>query len=65
MNKPAFADAKTKTHISCVVTLQPISAFVFATLIVQIMYFLNPKLQASSHLLWLYRPVGVWPGGKP
>ena len=25
----------------------------------------NPKFQASSHLLWLYRPVCVGPGRKP
>ena len=28
-------------------------------------YFLNPKFQAFSHLLWLYRPVCVGPGRKP
>ena len=27
--------------------------------------FLNPKFQASSHLLWLYRAVCVGPGRKP
>ena len=42
-----------------------ISAFVFATRIVQSLYFLNPKFQASSHFLWLYRPVCVGPGRKP
>ena len=36
-----------------------ISAFVFATRIVQSLYFLNPKFQASSRLLWLYSPVCV------
>ena len=30
-----------------------------------ILYFLNPKFQASSHLLWLYSPVCVRPGRKP
>ena len=45
-----FAYAKTKTQISCAVTAQLISAFVFATWIVQHLYFLNPKFQASSHL---------------
>ena len=30
---------------------QLISAFVFATLIVQFLFFLNPKFQSSSHLL--------------
>ena len=33
--------------------------------IVQFLYFLNPKFQASSHLLWLYSPVCVGPGWKP
>ena len=42
-----------------------ISAFVFATKIVQRLYFLNTKFQASSHLLWLYSPVYVGPGRKP
>ena len=33
--------------------------------IVQSLFFLNPKFQASSHLLWLYSPVCVRPGRKP
>ena len=32
-------------------TAQLISLFVFATYIVQSLYFLNPKFQANSHLL--------------
>ena len=36
------------------VTVQLIRAFVFATQIVQFLFFLNPKFQASYHLLWLY-----------
>ena len=51
--------------ISCAVTAQLISAFVFATQIVQSLYFLNPKFQASSHLLWLCSPVCVGPGRNP
>ena len=46
-------------------TAKLISAFVFATRIVQSLYYLNPKFQASSHLLWLYRPDCVRPGRKP
>ena len=38
--------------------------FVFAIRIVQSLYYLHPKLQASSHLLWLYRLVCVGPGRK-
>ena len=45
-----FTYAKTKTQISCAVTVQ-ISAFVFATRIIQSLLFLNPKFQASSHVL--------------
>ena len=37
----------------------------FATRIVESLYFLNPKFQASSHLLWLYRPVCVGLGRNP
>ena len=44
------AYAKTKTQISFAVTAKLISAFVFATWIVQYLYFLNTKFQASSHL---------------
>ena len=33
-----------------------------STQIVQSLFFLCPKFQASSHLLWLYSPVCVGPG---
>ena len=33
--------------------------------IVQSLFFLNPKFQATSHLLWLYSSVCVGPGLKP
>ena len=46
-------------------TAKLISAFVFATQIVQSLYFLNLEFQASSYLLWLYSPVCVGPGWKP
>ena len=59
MNTGFFAYAKTKTQISFAVTAKLISAFVFATRIIQFLYYLNPKFQASSHLLWLYSPVCV------
>ena len=63
VRKPAFCIyAKTKKQISFAVTAKLISAFVFATQIVQSLYYLNPKFQASSHLLWLHRPVCVGPG---
>ena len=65
MRKPAFAYAKTKTQISCAVTAQLISAFVFATRIVQTLYCIDTKFQASSHILWLYSSVCVGPGRNP
>ena len=42
-----------------------ISAFVFATRIVQFLLYLTPKFQASSHFLCLYRPFCVGPVQKP
>ena len=65
MRKPVFAYAKTMAQISCAVIAQLISAFVFATQILQSLYFLNPKYLASSHLLWLHSPVCVRPGRNP
>ena len=64
MRKVAFAYAKTKSQISCAVTGQLISAFAFATGIVESLFFLDPKFQASSHRLWLYSPDCVGPGRK-
>ena len=46
-----FAYVKTKAQIRCMVAVQLISTFVFATWIVQSLYFLNLKFPASSHLL--------------
>ena len=65
MRKTAFCICETKMQISCAVTAQLISAFVFAIQIVQSLYLLNPKFQASSYLLWLYSLVCVGPGRKP
>ena len=45
--------------------LQLISVFVFTTHIVQYLFILNQKVQASCHLLWLYSSVCVQPGWKP
>ena len=48
-----LAYVKTRPQISCGVTAQLISIFVFATQIVQSLFFLNLKFQASSSHLWL------------
>ena len=65
VRKPDFAYAKTKAQISFAVTAKLTSAFVFATWIVQFLFFLKPKFQSSSLFLKLYVPVWVRPGRKP
>ena len=65
MRKPAFCICETKMQISLTVNAKLISAFVSATQILQPLYFLNLKFQASSHLLLLYSLVCVGPGRKP
>ena len=62
MRKPAFCIYENKDADQLRGNL---CAFVFATPIVKSFYFLNPKFQASSYLLWLYSPVCVGPGQKP
>ena len=58
------ATALPKKQISFVVTAKLISVFVFVTQVVQSLYFLYTKFQASCHLVWLYSPVCVGPGRK-
>ena len=67
MRKPAFSMCENKDadQLRGNREAKLISTFVFATRIVQSLYFLNTKFQASSHLLWLYSPVCVGPGRKP
>ena len=65
MRKPVFCICENKdADISFAVTAKRISAFVFAIQIVQSLYFLYPKFQASSHRLWLYSLVCIGPGRK-
>ena len=71
MGKPTICIGENKDadqlrgKISFAVTAKLISAFVFATRIVQFLFYLNPKFQASSSLLCLYRAVCVGPVRKP
>ena len=71
MRKPAFCICENKDadqlrgNREADHTAKLISVFVFATRKVQSLYFLNPKFQASGHLLWLYSPVCNGPGRKP
>ena len=55
---------KTKTQITFAVTAKLISAFVFASRKVQSLFYSNPKIQASSHLLCSYSLVFVRPNQK-
>ena len=64
MRKPDFRICENK-GADQLVTAQLISAFAFATQIVQFLYFLNPNFQASTHLVWLHSPVCVGPARKP
>ena len=64
VRKQDFAYAKTKMQISFAVTAKLISAFVFATRIVQYLSFLNTKLQASSNFLRLCSLICVGPDLK-
>ena len=59
VRKPIFV------QISFAVTGKLISVFVFATRIVQFLFFLKPKFQSSRFFLKLYRAVCVRPGRKP
>ena len=61
MRKPSICICEYKDAV----TAKLISAFVFATWIVQYLFFLNTKFSASSHLQWLYSLVYVRPGLKP
>ena len=66
MRKPTFCICENKDADQLRgKTAKLISAFLFATRIVQSFYHLNLKFQASSQLLWLYSPVCVGPGRKP
>ena len=65
MRKPAFCICENKDADQLRGNAKLISAFVFATRLVQSFCFLNPKFQASSHLLWLHGRVSVGPGRKP
>ena len=56
---------RKQTQISFAVTAKLISAFVFASRIVQFLFYFNPKFQDSSSILRLYRSVCVRPVRKP
>ena len=59
MRKPFFCVCENKDADQLRGNREADHAFVLATRIVQSLYFLNPKFQASNHLLWLYSLVCV------
>ena len=67
MRKPALCICENKSadqlRGNCAGHL--ISAFVFATYLVQSLYFLKLDFEDSAHLLSLHNPVCVGPGWKP
>ena len=65
MRIPAFCICENKDADKLRGDREPISALVFAKQIVQSLFFLDTKLPASSHLVWLYSLVCVRPGQKP
>ena len=66
MRKPAFRICKNKDagqlRSNCAADQRLCFRYIR---IVQSIYYLNPKFQAHSHLLWLFSPVCVEPGRKP
>ena len=67
LRKPFFCICENKDadQLGCAVTAQLISVLVFATEIVQSLYFQITKFLVSNHHLWLCSPVFVGPGRKP
>ena len=65
VRKPAFCICENKDADQLRGYAKLISAFVFPIWIVQSLYYLNQKFQASNYLLWLYSAVCVRPGLKP
>ena len=65
MRKPAFCICENKDADQLHGYREADQRLCFALRIVQFLYYLNPKFQASSHLLWLYSRVRVGPGRKP
>ena len=61
MKKAVFCICENKDAVIA----KLISAFVPETRLERLIYFLNSKIQASFHLLWLNSPVYVGPVRKP
>ena len=64
MGKPTICIGENKDADQLRGNREADHAFVFATRIVQFLFYLNPKFQASSSFLCLYRSVCVGPVRK-
>ena len=65
MGKPTICIGKNKDTERLRGNGEADQVFVFATRIVQFLFYINQKFQASSSFLCLYKPVCVGPGLKP
>ena len=65
MGKPTICIGENKGADQLRGNREADQAFVIATRIVQFLFYLNPKFQASSSFLCLYRSVCVGPVQKP
>ena len=65
MGKPTICIGENKDADQLRGNREADHAFVFASRIVQFLFYLNPKFQASSSFLCLYRSVYVEPVRKP
>ena len=65
MRKPAFCICENKDADQLRGNREADQRLCFATQIVQSLFFLNTKFQASSHLLWVNSLVCIGPGRKP
>ena len=65
MGKPTICIGENKDADQLCGNREADQRIVFATRIVQLLFYLNPKFQASSSFLCLYRPVCVRPVRKP
>ena len=65
MRKPVFCICENKDADQLRGNREADQRLCFRKRIVQSICFLNPKIQASSHLLWPYSPLCVEPDRKP
>ena len=65
ISKPAICICEIKGADQLCITAQLISPFIFGTQLVQHLFYLNRKFQASQCFLRLYRLVCVGPAEKP